>query len=267
MDRRGGGLLTASAAPSTSGEASSTVPIVPCRFLDTRSSTGERTSPLGADETVTLLAFGAHGGCTIPDAATALVANVTTVNQSNSGYLTVFPADADRPTISVLNWSANDGAIGNEVTTKLSAAGSFSVYNFAGTADVVIDVVAYLVPASSGTGPNGNTGDVGQTGAVGPQGAPGIQGNPGAAGADAGTKFKMSFANPAGGSVTGQFFVASDWALTALCLNYGVNNQEVYIGVVVNGAPITVATNSPYTSTYASESAQALPATTSWHRV
>ncbi len=157
----GGGLLTASAAPSPGGEASSTVAIVPCRFLDTRSSTGERTTPIGDGETVTLDAFGTHGGCTIPVDAMALVANVTTVNQSAGGYLSMFPAGAERPTISVLNWSAGDGATGNEVTMKLSTAGSFSVFNFAGTADVVIDVVAYLVPASSGTGPKGDTGDTG----------------------------------------------------------------------------------------------------------
>ena len=175
----GGGLLTASAAPEAGGEASSTIAIVPCRFLDTRLSTSERTTPFGGGETVDLAAFGTHGGCTIPVDATALVANVTTVNQSDGGYLTMFPAGAERPTISVLNWAAGDGATGNEVTMKLSAAGSFSVFNFAGTTDVVIDVVAYLVPASSGIGPKGDTGDTGQTGAVGPQGEIGLQGEPG----------------------------------------------------------------------------------------
>lgn len=62
----GGGLLTASAAPATD-DPSSTVTIVPCRLLDTRQSTGERTAPIGDGETVTLQAFGTNGDCTITD--------------------------------------------------------------------------------------------------------------------------------------------------------------------------------------------------------
>ena len=173
----GGGLFVASAA-TTQGEASSIVSIVPCRFLDTRLATAERTTAVGAAETISLPAHGAHGSCTIPEAATALVANVTAVNQSSSGFLTVFPSDAAQPTSSSLNWSG-DGATANEVTAKLSATGVFSVYNDSGSTDIVIDVVGYLVPASSGDGP---TGPQGPQGPQGPIGVDGQDGEPGTAG-------------------------------------------------------------------------------------
>lgn len=175
----GGGLLTASAAPASTGDASSTVPIVPCRLLDTRMSTGERTAPLGDDETLTVNVFDTNGDCTIPGTATALIANVTAVNPSESGYLTVFPAGTQRPATSTLNWTADDGAIPNQVTTKLSSDGSFAVYNFTGSVDVIVDVAAYLVPAS---GTNGTTGAAGEPGPKGDTGAPGPKGDTGAAG-------------------------------------------------------------------------------------
>ena len=253
----GGGLLTASAAPESAGAVSSTIAIVPCRFLDTRLSTGERTSPFSGGETVTFPAFGNHGGCTIPGDAMALVANVTTVNQSEGGYLTMFPAGADRPTISILNWSAGDGATGNEVTAKLAANGSFSMFNFVGTTDVVIDVVAYLVPASTGIGPKGDTGDTGiqgpagtdgvdgtngepgvdgtngtngdpgTPGVAGTPGIQGIQGDPGAQGiqGDSGmSTFSTTFAAPAGlASLSSNLFSSSDWGLSVACVNDIVN--------------------------------------------
>ncbi len=61
----GGGLLTASAAGSAN--ASSFVPITPCRLLDTRPAfaVGSRITPLGPGETFTAAAWLTNGTCII----------------------------------------------------------------------------------------------------------------------------------------------------------------------------------------------------------
>lgn len=179
----GGVVFSAAAAGPAVSDPAATVSIVPCRLLDTRADTGERIVAFTAGETASFVARGVHGGCDLPVSATGIVANVATVDQSAAGFLTVFPADAVRPLTSSLNWSAG-GATANEVTSKLSASGSFSVFNNAGSADVIIDVVAYLVPAGSGPGVQGETG---ASGATGPAGAAGMNGDAGPAGATGST--------------------------------------------------------------------------------
>ena len=89
---------------------SSLVAIDPCRLLDTRPApdgVGEVSGPLNPGDTETLAVVGTHGNCTIPAGATAVTANVTIVNPTASGYLTVFPAGTERPQTSVLNWEAS----------------------------------------------------------------------------------------------------------------------------------------------------------------
>ena len=112
--------------------------------------------------------------------------NITVVNPTSSSFLTVFPADVDRPSTSSMNWAAGQVATANEVTSRLSATGAIGLYNQAGAVDVVIDVVGYFSPSGSGLpgatgpagapGPAGPTGPAGASGAVGPTGPPGSDG-------------------------------------------------------------------------------------------
>jgi hypothetical protein len=169
----GGGLLAASAAGPSA--ASSTVTVDPCRLVDTR----QDGDPIGAHETVT---FSARDLCAVPATATALVANVTAVDPSAVGYLTVFPADVPRPQTSTVNWEAGTTAVANQATIALSSDGKFSVFNMAGDVDLVVDISGYLVPASSGKGDKGDKGATGDTGARGPAGAAGQDGATGEAG-------------------------------------------------------------------------------------
>ena len=130
-----------------SGGDSSTVTITPCRLLDTRPglyNTGGRNTPLGQGETFSMQAVGKRTNCAIPSAATALVMNVTVVDGTANSYLTVWPQGAARPLSSNLNWNAGAGPTPNQVTVGLSAGGNVSFYNFAGTVNVVADVVGYL---------------------------------------------------------------------------------------------------------------------------
>ena len=77
--------------------------------------------------------------------------NVTFVNPTASGFLTVFPAgNPPVPWTSNLNWVAGHQPAPNAVTTQLSSNGRIEFYNNAGTVDVIADVVGYYEPATSG---------------------------------------------------------------------------------------------------------------------
>jgi hypothetical protein len=141
-------LPSASAAVNT-GSRAVFVPMVPCRLFDTRPgadiNVGPRATPLGPSEVYTQQVAGNNGRCSVPTDATAISMNVTAVGGTSSGYLTVYPADAtERPQASNLNWAAGAPAVPNKVDVKLSSAtGAINLFNFAGTVDVLADVVGY----------------------------------------------------------------------------------------------------------------------------
>lgn len=60
-------------------------------------------------------------------------------------YLVVYPPDATRPLAANLNWLAGDPPLSNAVTVDVSADGRISFYNLAGSVNIAVDVVAYLV--------------------------------------------------------------------------------------------------------------------------
>ncbi len=209
-----GGLITFASAAG--GSASVFTPITPCRLLDTRVDgppTGElspRTTPLAQGETLTVTARGTFGNCdALSPTATGAVLNVTSVNPSAGGFLTVWPADKVRPLASSLNWAAGQGPTPNQVTTGLDASGRLSLFTNAGTVDVLIDVVGLYEPASAGGGSAGPTGPAGATGATGAAGAPGTPGTPGTSGAPGtqgtpGTQL-MTASNPDTSNSNGQY--------------------------------------------------------------
>jgi peptidoglycan hydrolase-like protein with peptidoglycan-binding domain len=113
-------------------------PVTPARIADTRSgSCGVR---LGPGETRQVAVAGVGG---VPAATAGAVAlNVTIVNPTTATYLTVWPSGTPQPTASNLN--AIVGTVPNMVTVGLGADGRVSVFNFAGSADVVIDVAGWF---------------------------------------------------------------------------------------------------------------------------
>jgi len=122
------------------------VPVAPCRILDTRpdSTVGAKTSPFGPGETVTIAAHGAPGNCTgVPATATGVSINVTSVDATELTFLTMWPADEERPLASSLNPSPGQPPTPNAVTAALSPTGQFSIYNYQGSVHVVVDLVGY----------------------------------------------------------------------------------------------------------------------------
>jgi hypothetical protein len=120
-------------------------PVAPARLADTRGGVcGVR---LGPGETRQVAVTGLAG---VPAGTAGAVAlNVTIVNPTAPTYLTVWPSGAPQPEASNLN--AIIGTVPNMVTAGLGADGRVSVYNFAGTADVIIDVAGWF-DGDGGTG-------------------------------------------------------------------------------------------------------------------
>ena len=91
----------------------------------------------------------------VPSNATAVVLNVTaTGGSANSDFLTIWPAGAPKPTVSSLNFNAGQ-TIANQVTVKLGTGGDLgriSIFNAAGTVNIIVDVNGYYDTGSGGDG-------------------------------------------------------------------------------------------------------------------
>ncbi len=72
----------------------------------------------------------------------AVFVNVTAVNPTGTGFLTVYPADSRAPNASNINYTAGN-TVPNLVMVPLDAAGRINILNSAATSDVLADVVAY----------------------------------------------------------------------------------------------------------------------------
>src|SRR5215470_18450630 len=125
-------------------------PMTPVRLLDTRDGTGGTTGPVAAGGTVRLKIAGARG---IPASnVTAAVVNVTAVNESSSGYITVYPDETPRPDTSNLNYQSGT-PIANLAITSIGPDGYIDLQNnSAGTTQLVADVSGYFTsdPAAPG---------------------------------------------------------------------------------------------------------------------
>ena len=128
------------------------VAVTPARVADTRPGSGQPNAgqTLGAGGTLQVQVTGLG---TVPAGAAAVVLNVTAVDPTASGFLTVFPQGTTMPTVSNLNFAAGT-IVPNLVTVGLSASGMVSIYNLTGNTDVVVDVDGYYtsIPASNSSG-------------------------------------------------------------------------------------------------------------------
>ena len=118
--------------------------VTPARITDTRANSGypNAGSTLGAGSTINVQVTGAAG---IPTTATAVVLNVTAVDTTAASFFTVYPGGV-RPFTSDVNWSAGQ-IVPNLTVATLSGSGSISVYNHAGSANLVVDAFGYFSPA------------------------------------------------------------------------------------------------------------------------
>jgi hypothetical protein len=108
-------------------------PITPTRIVDTRTNLGG-SGALGAGKSASFAASSVVDGST-----GALALNVTAVAPTTSTFVTLWPAGVKMPTISTLNPAANQ-TVANAAIVTLGDARKFSVFNNAGTTNIVVDV-------------------------------------------------------------------------------------------------------------------------------
>lgn len=118
-------------------------PIRPCRIYDSRTG-GAAALTAGVEYTI-----GVRDLCGVPFSANAVTYNATIVAPSSNGYVTIYPADEDPPTVSSLNFRASEvrgnggfvglakPAPGDELSFRISTSPA------GGTAHLVIDVTGY----------------------------------------------------------------------------------------------------------------------------
>jgi hypothetical protein len=128
------------------GQVGSYYTLTPCRLLDTRDP--QDGPALSSDQTAVLTV---HGACGIPETAKAVALNVTAVQPSGAGFLTLHSGDIAPPATSTLNFEAGQTRANNAVQRlALNGAGTMAVTPFVsgvggnGTVHVIIDVVGYF---------------------------------------------------------------------------------------------------------------------------
>jgi hypothetical protein len=106
--------------------------------LDTRAGIGAPKAKLGAGGTLTLTIAG------LPAGTTAVALNVAVTAPTAPSFLTVYPGGQPRPALgSNLNYVAGQ-TVPNMVLVPLGPANTVTFYNYAGTVDVIADLVGYF---------------------------------------------------------------------------------------------------------------------------
>jgi uncharacterized protein (DUF1501 family) len=121
-------------------------PLAPARLLDTRDGTGGRVGALGPGQVIDLQVAG-RGGVSAGPQAVAL--NVTVTGPTAGSYLTVWPSGEPQPYASSVNMAPGQ-TVPNMVMTRVGTNGMVSIYNNAGSTDIIVDVLGCFDGASSG---------------------------------------------------------------------------------------------------------------------
>ncbi len=116
------------------------VPLSPARLLDTRYGTGSPGGPVGPNSGIALQVTGRGG---VPaSGVSAVVLNLTAVDNTTNSFVTVYPNGAARPLASNLNPIA--GRItSNLVTVPVGTNGQILLFNAFGSTDLVADVFGW----------------------------------------------------------------------------------------------------------------------------
>ena len=113
-------------------------PMPPRRLVDTRSAVSPPIK-VPANSTLQVQVTARYG---IPDDAAAVSLNVTSVDSSSSGFLTMFPCGTPRPTASTLNYVSGQ-AIANAALAKAGSGGNVCIYTQDAT-HLLVDVTGWF---------------------------------------------------------------------------------------------------------------------------
>lgn len=121
------------------------VAVNPDRIVDTRGAIGSTTLTPSQTTNIQITGNGSVPGAGVR----AVVMNVTVVNPTAAGYLTIWPAGTTKPTVSSINFSANQ-VLSNQVTVPVGAEGKVTMFNYSGNTNVIYDVVGYYEDVAPG---------------------------------------------------------------------------------------------------------------------
>ncbi|HEX6087796.1 MAG TPA: M12 family metallo-peptidase [Thermoanaerobaculia bacterium] len=110
--------------------------LTPCRIVDTRSVGGLLGNGLTRD-------INFAGVCGIPSGAKAVVANVTAVAPSSTGFLSIYPTGGTWPGNSTINYRAGKTRANNSII-GLANDGRATVLNSGASQHFIIDVTGYF---------------------------------------------------------------------------------------------------------------------------
>jgi LPXTG-site transpeptidase (sortase) family protein len=122
--------------------------VAPARLADTRPTEAAYGGFTAVSDHVIRVQVAGRSG--VPANALAVVLNVTGVNTTAPGYVTVYPAGTVLPTASNVNFDRAGQVMANMVTVKLGVGGAVDVY-MQEPMDVVIDVSGAYVPVAAAT--------------------------------------------------------------------------------------------------------------------
>ncbi|MFT3790448.1 MAG: hypothetical protein QM741_05085 [Rudaea sp.] len=125
--------------------------LTPARLLDTRAGAGTVDGKFaggGAIRAQGVLDLDVSGRGGVPaSGVAAVVLNVTAVSPSGTGFVTVWPSGFSQPNASNLNFTPGQTRP-NLVVAAIGSNGKVSLFNSAGTTDIVVDVLGWLAPGS-----------------------------------------------------------------------------------------------------------------------
>ena len=132
--------------PGASGSGYSV--LAPTRFLDSRAGKGIGLTGRFVHGVPRKLDVAGVKG--VPPDAVAVTANLTVVNQTRAGFVSVTPTAVASPATSTINFPTGDTRA-NGLTVKLGGGDLYLVYRGSGgQTDLVLDITGYYRPAGAG---------------------------------------------------------------------------------------------------------------------
>jgi len=125
--------------------------VTPVRLLDTRNNpagpTGAASGCVTGNRTLRVVGPGSPA----PETAAAVALNVTVVNPSVPGFVTVYPGGTPLPPASSLNYVGGQ-VVPNNVIAKVGGFGVVTLFASAGCPHLVVDIVGYFATGSPAAG-------------------------------------------------------------------------------------------------------------------
>jgi uncharacterized protein YkwD len=118
--------------------------VVPDRIIDTRQGIGGWTGRLGAGQTVDVKISDLPG---MPAKLSGVLINLTAVDPSEGGYVTIFPCGTSVPTASNLNFGAHE-TVANLTAVRMPANGSICLFSST-RVHVIADLQALITPLAA----------------------------------------------------------------------------------------------------------------------